>query len=71
VHNNPRLLSWKEGYKKGETKMWDISGDAHDPFNGVGIELAELSLDEPELEATMFFDDGNVGEEIDTICVSS
>jgi hypothetical protein len=38
---------------------------------GVGIELAELSLDEPELEATMFFDDGNGGEETDTIRVSS
>lgn len=51
--------------------MWDISGDAYDPFDGVGIELAELSLDEPELEATMFFDDGNGGEETDTIRVPS
>ncbi|AES79525.2 transmembrane protein, putative [Medicago truncatula] len=44
---------------------------AHDPLDGVGIELAELSLDEPELEALMFFDDGNRGEETDTISVSS
>lgn len=44
---------------------------AHDPLDGVGIELVELSLNEPELEATMFFDDGNGGEETDTIRVSS
>jgi hypothetical protein len=51
--------------------LWDISGDAHDLLDGVEIELAKLSLDEPELEATMFFDDGNRGEETDTIRVSS
>jgi len=51
--------------------LWDISGDPHDPLDGVGIELVDLSLDEPELEATMFFDDGNGGEETDTIRVSS
>jgi len=68
--SNLRLLSRnEEGYKKGETKLWDVSGDAHDPLYGVGIELAELSLDEPELEATMFFDDGNGREETDTIRV--
>lgn len=44
---------------------------AHDPLDVVGIELAELSLDEPKLEATMFFDDGNRGEETDTVRVSS
>ncbi|MCI76743.1 HAT family dimerization domain containing protein, partial [Trifolium medium] len=31
---------------------------------------AALSLDEPKLEATLFFDDGNGGEETDTIRVS-
>jgi len=51
--------------------LWDISGDAHDPIDGVGIELAVLPSDEPELKATMFFDDGNEGEETDTIRVSS
>ncbi len=51
--------------------MWDISGDAHDLLDGVGIELAELSLDEPGFKATMFFDYGNEGEETDTIRVSS
>ncbi|RHN64872.1 hypothetical protein MtrunA17_Chr4g0073791 [Medicago truncatula] len=44
---------------------------AHDLLDCVGIELAELSLDESELETTMFFDDGNGGEETDTILVSS
>ncbi|MCI49994.1 hypothetical protein A2U01_0071238, partial [Trifolium medium] len=31
----------------------------------------ELSLDESELDATMFFGDGNEGDETNTICVSS
>ncbi|GAU16301.1 hypothetical protein TSUD_299330 [Trifolium subterraneum] len=71
VHTNLRLLSRKEeGYKRGETKLWDISGDAHEALDAVGIEFAALSLDEPELEVTMFFDDGNGGEETDTIRVS-
>lgn len=30
------------------------------------LELAELSLDEPELEAMLFLDDGNEGEENET-----
>ncbi|MCI77154.1 HAT family dimerization domain containing protein, partial [Trifolium medium] len=38
-----------------------------DPLDGVGIELAELSLDEPESEATMFFDDRNGREKTDII----
>ncbi|KEH25447.1 hypothetical protein MTR_6g023775 [Medicago truncatula] len=65
VHTNLRLLSRKEdGYKKGQSRMWDIGGDAHEPLDGVGIELAELSLDEPDLEAYLYLDDGNGGEEI-------
>jgi hypothetical protein len=47
------------------------TGDEHDPLDNVGIELVALSLDEPKLEATMFFDDGNRGEETDTIRISS
>ena len=44
MHNNLQLLSRKEErYKKGEIKLWDISGDAHNPFDGVGIELVELN----------------------------
>lgn len=65
VHTNLRLLSRKEdGYKKGQSRMWDISGDAHEPLDGVGIELAELSLDEPDLEVDLYLDDGNGGEEM-------
>jgi len=29
------------------TRLWDISGDAHDPLDNGGIELAEVSLNEP------------------------
>jgi hypothetical protein len=50
--------------------MWDISGDAHEPLDGDGIELAELSLDEPDLEVDLYLDDGNGGEEIETIIVN-
>jgi hypothetical protein len=50
--------------------MWDISGDAHEPLDSVGIELAELSLDEPDLEVDLYLDDGNGGEEIETINVN-
>lgn len=72
VHSNLRLLSRKEeGYKKGETRLWDINGDVHDPLDdSVGVlEMADLSLDEPDLEAMLFLDDGNGGEENETIRV--
>ena len=43
---------------QGETKMWDIAGDTHDSFEDVGVlEVANLSLDEPELETVVFTDD--------------
>lgn len=51
--------------------MWDINGDVHDPLDdsaGV-LEMADLSLDEPDLEAMLFLDDGNGGEENETIRV--
>ncbi|KEH39147.1 hypothetical protein MTR_2g090465 [Medicago truncatula] len=39
VHINLRLLSRKEdGYKKGQSRMWDIGGDAYEPLDGVGID---------------------------------
>ncbi|XP_025982273.1 uncharacterized protein LOC114393576 [Glycine soja] len=66
------LLSRKEeGYKKGETRLWDINGDVHDSLDdSAGIlEMADLSLDEPDLEAMLFLDDGNGGEENETIRV--
>lgn len=37
--------------------MWDIPGDAFDTFEDVGV-LANLSLDQLELEAIVFADDG-------------
>jgi len=35
--------------------MWDVGGDSFDSLGGVGIlEVADLSLDEPELQAVSF-----------------
>ena len=43
---------------QGETKMWEIAGDTHDSFEDVRVlEVANLSLDEPELETVVFIDD--------------
>ncbi|XP_025628477.2 uncharacterized protein [Arachis hypogaea] len=62
VHTNLRLMSRKTPqYKKGETMMWDIAGDDFSPIdedNGV-LEIASLSLDEPELEAVLFVNEEN------------
>ncbi|XP_073004802.1 uncharacterized protein [Typha latifolia] len=65
VHNNLRLLSRKSPeYITGETKMWDVGGDAFDSFNEDGLlEIAELSLDEPDLEFVICTDDGSEGED--------
>ncbi|XP_077239733.1 uncharacterized protein LOC143880640 [Tasmannia lanceolata] len=59
VHSNLRLLSRQTPqYKQGETKMWDIGGDTFDSCEDVGVlEVASLSLDEPELESIIFTDD--------------
>ncbi|KAG5540905.1 hypothetical protein RHGRI_020969 [Rhododendron griersonianum] len=64
IHSNIRLLSRRtRQYMEGQTKMWDIVGDAFDTFGDVGdLEIAQLSLDEPELEAVVFTDDGDDGE---------
>nr|KYP38813.1 hypothetical protein KK1_039915 [Cajanus cajan] len=72
VHTNLRLLSRKsEEYMQGSTRMWDIGGDAWGSFDGVeNLEVASLSLDEPEMEAVLFTDDGQGGDEIDTIPIS-
>ena len=50
--------------------MWDIAGDEFTPFDeGHGIlEVANLSLDEPELESVFFTDErdnNNGGEQND------
>ncbi|XP_057432298.1 uncharacterized protein LOC130725055 [Lotus japonicus] len=62
IHSNLRLISRSSPqYHEGETKTWDIAGDAFEFLDegGCGIlEVANLSLDEPELEAIFFNDDG-------------
>ena len=63
VHNNLRLLSRRfPNYNKGESKMWDIGRDGFDSMdieNGGILEIANISLDEPELEAILFDSEGN------------
>ncbi|KAL3753584.1 hypothetical protein ACJRO7_000916 [Eucalyptus globulus] len=56
IHSNLRLLSRKSPqYAEGETKMWDIGRDAFDSFEDVRVlEVANLSLDEPEMEYIFF-----------------
>ncbi len=40
--------------------MWDIAGDALDSMGGAGIlQIADLSLDELELEAVVFGDEAD------------
>jgi len=60
-----------DAYKKGETRMWNVGGDSFDSLSGVGLlEVAELSIDEPELQAVSFgLDDAEVEgvEESETI----
>ena len=37
--------------------MWDVGGDSFDSLSGLGIlEVANLSLNEPELQAVSFGD---------------
>ena len=46
--------------------MWDICGDEFDSFEEAGeLAIANLSLDEPQLEAMLFTDDGDIGLEKD------
>ncbi|KAH6781453.1 hypothetical protein C2S51_006746 [Perilla frutescens var. frutescens] len=61
IHSNLRLLSRKTPkYYKGDSKMWDIRGDNFGTLDDVGdLEIAQLSLDEPELESIFFTKDGN------------
>ena len=58
VHKNLRLLSRRfPNYNEGESKMWKIGGDGFDliDIENAGIlEISDLSLDEPELEAILF-----------------
>ncbi|KAH1249398.1 hypothetical protein GmHk_05G012750 [Glycine max] len=52
VHSNLQLLSMNTPqYHQEETKMWDVAGDNFGSLDDCGIlEIASLSLDEPELE---------------------
>ncbi|KAG5532736.1 hypothetical protein RHGRI_027140 [Rhododendron griersonianum] len=63
MHCNLRLLSRKsKEYTERPSKYWDISGDQFDIEGQEVAELAQLSLDEPELER-MSFQDVQAGEE--------
>ncbi|XP_044495685.1 uncharacterized protein LOC123218332 [Mangifera indica] len=61
VHNNLRLLSRVNSkYYDGKEKMWDVGGDDFGSMEDVGVlQLANLSLDEPELESVFFDEDAN------------
>ncbi|XP_061373651.1 uncharacterized protein LOC133315984 [Gastrolobium bilobum] len=56
IHSNLRLLSRKTSqYTQWDNRMWDIAGDT---FEDVGIlEVATLSLDEPEIESNVILDE--------------
>ena len=64
VHNNLRLLSRSSPqYKEGNTKLWDIGGDEFDSLEGAGLlEITSLTL-EPDMEAILFTDEGELGDE--------
>ncbi|KAG5544627.1 hypothetical protein RHGRI_017158 [Rhododendron griersonianum] len=61
IHSNLRLLSRRSPqYCSGATKIWDIAGDQFGTFDDIGmLEVANLSLDEPEMEVVVFTDDGD------------
>ena len=59
VHNNLHLLSMRSpNYNEGKSKMWDNGGDDFDSMdieNDEILEIADPSLDKPELEAILFY----------------
>jgi len=58
VNSNLRLLSRNSSkYKEEETKLWDIAGDDFSLDDNEILEIASLSLDEPELEFVFFNED--------------
>ncbi|KAG6481700.1 hypothetical protein ZIOFF_058319 [Zingiber officinale] len=67
VHYNLRLLSRRSPhYSEGESKMWDVRADGFDSMDMEGasiLEIANLSLDEPELESVLFTDEGGVDDD--------
>nr|XP_043613038.1 uncharacterized protein LOC122585009 [Erigeron canadensis] len=55
IHNNLRLLSRNPNE---DVKMWDVGGDGFDSMGDVGfLEVADLSLDEPEFENDLIIDE--------------
>ena len=45
--------------------MWDVGGDSFHSLGGIGVlEVADLSLDEPELQAVTF---GVDAQEVDVV----
>ncbi|XP_028095181.1 uncharacterized protein LOC114295183 [Camellia sinensis] len=64
VHCNLHLLSRKsKEYKEGPTKYWGICGDLFDIEGHDIMELAQISLDDPEMQ-TMTFDDDNESQQV-------
>ena len=63
VHSNLRLLSRSPQYLQGDSKMWDVGGDSFDTMEGGGI-LANLSLDELDLDVVLFADDGDTNANV-------
>ncbi|PKU70919.1 hypothetical protein MA16_Dca021038 [Dendrobium catenatum] len=47
----------------GDNKIWDVTRDGFECLDDMGLlEVANLSLDEPELEAMIFNDDDIEGQ---------
>ncbi|CAL5201486.1 unnamed protein product [Lathyrus oleraceus] len=71
VHINLWLLSRKsKNYNEGETKMWDIAGDEWSLSDGADtLEVASISLDEPNMEAILFTEDEEGNSDIDIVRV--
>ncbi|KAH7859352.1 hypothetical protein Vadar_026075 [Vaccinium darrowii] len=66
VHCNLRPLSRKsKEYTERPSKYWDISGDQFDIDGQEAAELAQLSLDEPDLEGMMFQEVKESEEQLD------
>ncbi|KAK3183091.1 hypothetical protein Dsin_030377 [Dipteronia sinensis] len=67
VHNNLRLLSRRsQTYNEGVSHLWDVRGDGFDSMdmeNAGILKIANLSLDEPELEAKLFRSVDNVNDD--------
>jgi len=58
VHSNLHLLSRNSSkYKEDETKLWYIVGDDFSLDDNIILEIANVSLDELELEVIFFNED--------------